>query len=71
MIPIDPVHYPKLVLALGGNALIREGETGALEKQPPHQPGLGADRRPGHGRGRRNAYLSWRKSPIALRLFME
>jgi carbamate kinase len=33
MIPIDPVHYPKLVLALGGNALIREGEAGTLEEQ--------------------------------------
>jgi carbamate kinase len=33
MIPIDPVHYPTLVLALGGNALIREGEAGTLEEQ--------------------------------------
>jgi carbamate kinase len=33
LIPIDPVRYPKLVLALGGNALIREGEAGALEDQ--------------------------------------
>ena len=33
MIPIDPVRYPKLVLALGGNALIREGEAGTLEEQ--------------------------------------
>jgi carbamate kinase len=33
MIPIDPVRYPKLVLALGGNALIRPGETGTLEEQ--------------------------------------
>jgi carbamate kinase len=33
MIPIDPVHYPKLVLALGGNALIRAGEAGSLEDQ--------------------------------------
>jgi carbamate kinase len=33
MIPIDPVRYPKLVLALGGNALIRAGEAGTLEDQ--------------------------------------
>ncbi len=33
MIPIDPVHYPKLVLALGGNALIRAGEAGTLAEQ--------------------------------------
>ena len=33
MIPIDPVRYPKLVLALGGNALIRPGEPGTLEEQ--------------------------------------
>jgi carbamate kinase len=33
MIPIDPVRYPKLVLALGGNALIRAGEPGTLEEQ--------------------------------------
>ncbi len=33
MIPIDPVRYPKLVMALGGNALIRPGETGTLEEQ--------------------------------------
>ena len=33
MIPIDPVRYPKLVLALGGNALIRAGEAGTLEEQ--------------------------------------
>ncbi len=30
MIPIDPVRYPKLVLALGGNALIRPREAGTL-----------------------------------------
>jgi carbamate kinase len=33
MIPIDPVRYPKLVLALGGNALIRPGEPGTVEEQ--------------------------------------
>ncbi len=33
MIPIDPIRYPKLVLALGGNALIRPGEPGTLEEQ--------------------------------------
>jgi carbamate kinase len=33
MIPIDPVQYPKLVIALGGNALIRPGEPGTLEEQ--------------------------------------
>lgn len=33
MIAIDPVRYPKLVLALGGNALIRPGETGTLAEQ--------------------------------------
>src|SRR5512139_3455581 len=33
MIPIDPVRYPKLVVALGGNALIRPGEAGTLEEQ--------------------------------------
>jgi carbamate kinase len=33
MIPIDPVRYPKLVIALGGNALIRVGEAGTLEEQ--------------------------------------
>ncbi len=33
MVPIDPVHYPKLVVALGGNALIRPGEAGTLEEQ--------------------------------------
>lgn len=33
MIPIDPQLYPKLVLALGGNALIRPGEPGTLEEQ--------------------------------------
>ena len=32
MIPIDPVRYPQLVLALGGNALIRPGEAGTLEE---------------------------------------
>lgn len=32
MIPLDPTHYPKLVLALGGNALIRPGEAGTLEE---------------------------------------
>jgi len=33
MIPIDPVRYPKLVVALGGNALIRPDEPGTLEEQ--------------------------------------
>lgn len=33
MMPIDPVHYPRLVLALGGNALIRPGDRGTLEEQ--------------------------------------
>jgi carbamate kinase len=33
MIPIDPVRYPTLVLALGGNALIRPGDAGTLEEQ--------------------------------------
>jgi carbamate kinase len=33
MIPIDPVQYPKLVIALGGNALIRPDEPGTLEEQ--------------------------------------
>ena len=33
MIPIDPVRYPKLVIALGGNALIRPDEPGTLEEQ--------------------------------------
>jgi carbamate kinase len=33
MIPIDPVRYPKLVIALGGNALIRSGELGTLDAQ--------------------------------------
>jgi carbamate kinase len=33
MIPIEPERYPKLVLALGGNALIRPGEAGTLEEQ--------------------------------------
>ncbi len=33
MIPIDPAQYPKLVIALGGNALIRPGEAGTEEEQ--------------------------------------
>ncbi|RJR33229.1 MAG: carbamate kinase [Deltaproteobacteria bacterium] len=33
MIPIDPVRYPKAVIALGGNALIRPGDSGTLEEQ--------------------------------------
>ncbi len=33
MIPIEARRYPKLVLALGGNALIRPGEAGTLEEQ--------------------------------------
>lgn len=33
MLPIDPVRYPKIVLALGGNALIRPGEPGTVEEQ--------------------------------------
>ena len=33
MIPIEPDIFPKAVLALGGNALIRPGETGTLEEQ--------------------------------------
>ena len=33
MIAIDPIRYPKLVLALGGNALIRPGEPGTVEEQ--------------------------------------
>lgn len=33
MIPVDPLRYPKLVIALGGNALIRPGEPGTLEEQ--------------------------------------
>ena len=33
MIPIEPSRYPKLVIALGGNALIRVGEAGTLEEQ--------------------------------------
>ena len=33
MLPIDPVRYPKLVLALGGNALILPGESGTVEEQ--------------------------------------
>jgi carbamate kinase len=33
MVPIDPTRYPTLVLALGGNALIRPGDAGTLEEQ--------------------------------------
>ncbi len=33
MLPINPTRYPKLIIALGGNALIRPGETGTLEQQ--------------------------------------
>ena len=33
MIPIDSARYPTLVLALGGNALIRPGDAGTLEEQ--------------------------------------
>jgi carbamate kinase len=33
MIPIDSIQYPKLVVALGGNALIRPEETGTVEEQ--------------------------------------
>jgi carbamate kinase len=33
MIPIDPHRYPKAVIALGGNALIRPGDSGTLEEQ--------------------------------------
>jgi carbamate kinase len=33
MIPIDPARYPRLVIALGGNALVRPGEVGTLEEQ--------------------------------------
>ncbi len=33
MIPIDPERYPKVVVALGGNALVRPGEAGTLEEQ--------------------------------------
>jgi carbamate kinase len=33
MIPIDPVQYPKVVIALGGNALVRPDEAGTLEEQ--------------------------------------
>src|SRR4030042_768032 len=33
MIPINSVKYPKVVIALGGNALIRPGEPGTLEEQ--------------------------------------
>jgi carbamate kinase len=33
MQPINPSRYPKLVLALGGNALILPGEAGTLEEQ--------------------------------------
>jgi carbamate kinase len=36
VIPIDPVRYPKLVLALGGNALIRPGDAGTLAEQYRH-----------------------------------
>ena len=32
MIAINPDSYPKLVLALGGNALVRPGEAGTLEE---------------------------------------
>jgi carbamate kinase len=33
MVSINPVRYPILVLALGGNALIRPGDTGTLAEQ--------------------------------------
>lgn len=33
MIPVDPLRCPKLVIALGGNTLIRPGEPGTLEEQ--------------------------------------
>ncbi len=33
MLPIDSARYPKIVIALGGNALIRPGEVGSLEEQ--------------------------------------
>jgi carbamate kinase len=33
MVPIDPVRYPTVVLALGGNALIRPGDAGTLAEQ--------------------------------------
>jgi carbamate kinase len=33
MIPIDPERYPQAVIALGGNALLRPGDRGALEEQ--------------------------------------
>jgi carbamate kinase len=33
MYPIEPCRYPKLVIALGGNALIRPGEAGTLPEQ--------------------------------------
>jgi carbamate kinase len=33
MVPIDPVRYPTVVLALGGNALIRPGDSGTLAEQ--------------------------------------
>jgi carbamate kinase len=33
MISIDSVQYPKIVLALGGNALVRPDEAGTLEEQ--------------------------------------
>ena len=36
MQPIEPSRYPKLVIALGGNALIRPGEAGTIEEQYEH-----------------------------------
>jgi carbamate kinase len=33
MVPIDSARYPRLVLALGGNALIRPGDAGTLAEQ--------------------------------------
>ncbi len=36
MLAIDSVRYPKAVIALGGNALIREDEAGTLEEQRFH-----------------------------------
>ncbi len=33
MIPIEPQRYPQVVVALGGNALIRPGEAGTEEEQ--------------------------------------
>jgi carbamate kinase len=33
MVPIDPIRYPTVVLALGGNALIRPGDGGTLDEQ--------------------------------------